>query len=456
MSLSRSQHSPLHPRHMMCLLQEVGAPIVYTMVLQVFFALFIPLLPGVEHWRARRAWSSKFTLGEMIKLHTRPEPNLPIIVGKAYAFLFVTTIWGGAMPLLYLLGMLFFLSASLVHRYVMLRLHCHPPVYSPSLLYKTLWWVEPAVFFKLLATCWAYANVPSEPFGADQWTAPFGNSTSSASLVSSLLGDSTALAGLDGGYNIGGHINSNGTLMLMMAAIALVGKIALDRTLTLLSHLLPVPRNSGLVAKRCARHAHATPLFSPALALPSPHATALNLILLTLPPPFPSLILCSSRVHVEEQHDADVHFTDQLEIDGDPNFTKALEGVDLSKAHPITIPRSSEHTIFTLLGLQQPKLRLSAEEWLKDASPLHAHLSGAHNVSYEPEHSPLYAKAYEYMTPAHVFEENRADDMSARAAQPQAWDPDDDVSDGSTDSSEVELTTEAKYYLAMQRGKIRN
>lgn len=57
---------------------------------------------------------------------------------------------------------------------------------------------------------------------------------------------------------------------------------------------------------------------------------------------------------------------------------------------------------------------------------------------------------------AQVFEESRADDMSARAAQPQAWDPDDDVSEGSTDSSEAELTTEAKYYLAMQRGKIRN
>lgn len=59
--------------------------------------------------------------------------------------------------------------------------------------------------------------------------------------------------------------------------------------------------------------------------------------------------------------------------------------------------------IFQALGMRRHKLRLSVEEW-QAARPIAAQLTGVSNISYEPEFSPIYVKAYQYMAPDYLLD----------------------------------------------------
>jgi len=444
--------------------QEVGALIAYTMLLQLVSAAVSPLGPAVQYWHASRQWRKQLTLVEMINVHTGAELDLPKYIGKAFAFFFVVVAFGAALPILYVAGVLFFASTWCVQRWALLRVHRLPPAYHVSLMVDTLWWVEVAASVHLFLGCWSYANVPSNPYGSDTWTPPFVNGTKvESSFIASVTGANStggAVGGWSDGYNISGHVNSYGTLLLFVAASALIVKILLDLTLHFLSLLLPVPRDSrALWNLLSSRYRKARALLSSSV---QPNGEA---------PPVPPAF-------DEAPTDGDLAIADSLELDGDPIFSKALVGVSLNKvrsyqggvvhvsnvSHAPAAWRDSLayanplKLLFAATGLQRARVRLTPEQWQTDAKPLPAQLTGSSNISYEPEYSPHYSKAYEYMAPTYVLDEavkvfdkpekavGEADDTAG--TQDNTEESDDDDDDG--DDTDDELTIEARYVLSRQ------
>ena len=294
------------------------------------------------------------------------------------------------------------------------------------------------------------------------WTPPFINgSVASSTLFSAAAGDAS---GLNDGYNIGGHVNSPGTLLLAIATVTVVAKIGLDIALHILSFFLPVPRDSRALYKVLRSRYRKTRNLLGAGVQPATDGDG-----------------GAAPTSEEEEEDADMMLADSLEVDGDPIFTKALKGVLLKKVrlhkgevvHEDNVRYNAAQwvekaayanplqLIFKLAGLETERVRLTPEEWAA-AKHAPAQLIGSANISYEPEYSAHYAKAYEYMAPSYVLDQAvkvfekvpKPDDEAGAAEATEATEESDEEESNkslSESDDDVELTIEARYALRKQR-----
>mgnify|MGYP007078128617 CR=1 FL=1 len=92
------------------------------------------------------------------------------------------------------------------------------------------------------------------------------------------------------------------------------------------------------------------------------------------------------------------------------------------------------------------RMRITPEQWAA-ATPLAAKLSHVSHISYEPEFSPHYDRAYAYMAPAYMLNEAVTKQVAQQAEGTVDEEEESSTEDDEDESSEPELTTEAKFAL---------
>ena len=81
--------------------------------------------------------------------------------------------YAACLPILYLVGIVFFAGTWAVERFALLRINRTPPPYSFELITSTLGWMPFAVCFHLFFAAWGFASLPSAPLGSSTWEPPY-------------------------------------------------------------------------------------------------------------------------------------------------------------------------------------------------------------------------------------------------------------------------------------------
>lgn len=117
---------------------DVGSLLVASLLLQAVVEIFSFVAPCAFFLTCRRLRrGSVLHRYDMEALYEWPEKDLPKAIGKAYAFFLVMLMYAALEPILYLIGLVFFVGLWMIERYAMLRLHrtpvraCLIPLLSP-------------------------------------------------------------------------------------------------------------------------------------------------------------------------------------------------------------------------------------------------------------------------------------------------------------------------------------
>ena len=418
---------------------------------------------------------------DMEALYAGPPIDLPQFIGKAYAFFFVTLMYASVMPVLYIIGTVFFFGVFLVERFALLRVHQTPPPYSHELILDTLWWMPWLVCIHLGLSFWGYASLPAAPIGSGPYAAPFGNATldsliaeaaeqgsgGAATPATALLGAvsgataataaATAAAGeavgaLEYLYDFGGHAGASVATLLLFVPALLILLVLL--TLALIPDFVEATIKDVFSRMCCKKNA--------VRVLPA--ANQLRPPSRSRPPSTPRSGACS-RVdapagaegtwEVNDGAPGAEPITTSLEglVVNDPPYSQVLEGVhrDNVRTHNGTIVHEAQLSLqrgryatlysfmpvpllFRVLGLANKDAPITTEQWEK-ATPVFTRLTRAADISYQPEFHPTFETAFVFL--AHpeklsLFLEAESQQAAAAArakALLAAQDSDDDEED---------------------------
>ena len=152
---------------------EVGAVVAFSMILQIFIGAAAPLVgAAVSALRRRLLLKSRVTVEDVLALHTGPAFNVPGLISKAISFFAVVLMYSAAVPLLYLVGFVYFASQYLLLKWAVLRVWQRPPQYSYKLLHGSMGLLQFSVALHALLGWWAYSESPGFPLSGDTWYRP--------------------------------------------------------------------------------------------------------------------------------------------------------------------------------------------------------------------------------------------------------------------------------------------
>lgn len=381
--------------------RDVGTILTSSLLIQALLALVLWLGP-LCGFKAKRALLKGGVMHryDMESLYEGPPIDLPNFIGKAYAFAFVMLMYAAVIPLMYAIGLVFFLASWLTQRFAFFNVHATPPPYSFELISTTLGWMPWAIVLHLGFAFWGFASLPSHTLDGSAWQRPFPDmkpygSKSVLDLLATgggAAGNYTSLAGFTTGggaltssvlgslsyiYDLPAHINSLPTFILFAATLL----VLLQRLLVLFRSsplYLPLERAAGkaLSAARAAVLRNKTGKVAPD-----------GEDEVVVDPPFSQVLQGVDRHNVREL-DGEILHEFQLKIPS----SSSLKGRLLDLTHRLT----PSALVFQALGLYERYESISKDEW-KDAKPLYTKLARAADISYQPEFHPTYEKAYLYL-----------------------------------------------------------
>jgi hypothetical protein len=330
------------------------------------------------------------------------------------------------LPILYLTGAAFFIGSWLCERFALLYLHTTPQPYSYKLIESTLWWMPWTVLLHVGFTFWGFAELPTWRVRAGTWLRPFDNQTLSKAM------DEPKRMNTDAGvlelpalkywmtsiYDVPNHVNSLPTIALFVLFLLLLLVLVLMCACATCCCCWPA---GGVPCRR--KKSRVTPYTtSEDKAEEGDGAHAV------VDPPFSKMLEGVTRENVripKGQRSRVIPKTaseDKAdEGDGahavvDPPFSKMLVGVTRKNVRVLKgqvihdFQRGIKDTrqtrllqwlptslMFRMLGmaerLDQP---ISDAEW-ETAEPLFSKLTGAADISYQPEFHPTYETAWTFL-----------------------------------------------------------
>jgi len=394
--------------------KDVGTLVVSSMIIQALLVWVGPWpLMLIAYLKRRFLAASAGHRLDMEKLWTGPRIDLPKFVGKAYAFSFVMLAYSAPLPILYIAGLFFFGGLWLCERYAFLRIHRTPPPYSYVLFNDTLWWMPWAVAAHLGFGFWGYASLPSPKVRSGPWVRPYNNLTLDSAILSATQATNTTtlsstlgagLTGVAGGnadvaaalgalgsfYDLPGHVNSLGTIVLFALTVILVVVLLL---LVLRASPLYVPLQpledaitrglSTAATKLCAKCLRRTTRVAPHAdgadgADGSGGGDGITHSGKIVDPPFPKVLEGVQRPTVRTCNGQVVH---AHQVGG-----RRTRLGSVSRWTPTAL-------MFRCLGMPDDAPRVSEAEWV-DAKPLFSQLTVPADISYQPEFHPDYDQAF--------------------------------------------------------------
>ena len=357
---------------------DVGTLLVSAMVVEAITALTAPWVPYIMfNCKKRCSANGKRHRADMEKLYSGPQFDLPTFLGTAYAHFFIVIAYAGVLPILYLTGAAFFIGSWLCERFALLYLHTTPQPYSYKLIEATLWWMPWTVLLHVGFTFWGFAELPTWRVRAGAWSRPFDNQTLREAM------DEPKRMNTDAGvlelpalnfwltsiYDVPNHVNSLPTIALFVLFLLLLLVLVLMCVCATCCCCWPA---GGVPCRR--KKSRVTP-YRTSEECYGAHAV--------VDPPFSQILVGVTRKNVRTSLNGQMIHEFQRGIK-DTRQTRLLQW----------LPNS---LMFRMLGmaerLDQP---ISDAEWEK-AEPLFSKLTGAADISYQPEFHPTYETAWTFL-----------------------------------------------------------
>ena len=360
---------------------DVGTLLVSAMVVEAITALTGPWVPYVMfNCKKRFSANGKRHRADMEKLYSGPQFDLPTFLGNAYAHFFVIIAYAGVLPILYLTGAAFFIGSWLCERFALLYLHTTPPPYSYQLIEATLWWMPWTVVLHVGFTFWGFAELPTWRVRAGTWSRPFDNQTLWEAM------DEPKRMNTDAGvlelpalnfwltsiYDVPNHVNSLPTIALFVLFLLLLLVLVLMCACATCCCCWPA---GGVPCRR--KKSRVTPYTTS-----EDKVDEYDGVHAVVDPPFSKILLGVTRENVRILNGQVIH-------DFQRGFKETRQR-RLLQWMPTAL-------MFRMLGmaerLDQP---ISDAEW-ETAEPLFSKLTGAADISYQPEFHPTYETAWTFL-----------------------------------------------------------